>query len=240
MYSRFPMPHIEWDKESMRYALCFFPLVGAAIGVSMWLIGNFIFGKTEILFFSSVMTLLPLLLTGGIHFDGFLDTVDAMCSYADKEKRSQILKDPHTGAFGVMWGVMYFVAYLGLWSEVKVDMFPVISVSYCISRTLSALSVVCFKISDKSKTASAFANGSDKKTVIAITAVFLAAEFIGICFYDIKYALAVSAAALVCFLWHYRNCTKVFEGINGDLAGFFLQICEICTFAAVIFSGRIL
>ena len=32
MYSKIPMPQFQWKDEDMRYALCFFPWVGAVIG----------------------------------------------------------------------------------------------------------------------------------------------------------------------------------------------------------------
>ena len=32
MYSHIPIPSFEWDEKSRKYALCFFPLVGAVIG----------------------------------------------------------------------------------------------------------------------------------------------------------------------------------------------------------------
>ena len=35
MFSRIPMPRIEWKKENMRYMLCALPLVGAAIGLAL-------------------------------------------------------------------------------------------------------------------------------------------------------------------------------------------------------------
>ena len=28
MYSKIPMPRIEWNKENMKYTMCFFPLIG--------------------------------------------------------------------------------------------------------------------------------------------------------------------------------------------------------------------
>ena len=37
MYSKIPMPHIEWNKENMKNVLCFFPWVGAVAGVLVWL-----------------------------------------------------------------------------------------------------------------------------------------------------------------------------------------------------------
>ena len=32
MYSKIPMPPADWEKENMKYALCFFPWVGLAVG----------------------------------------------------------------------------------------------------------------------------------------------------------------------------------------------------------------
>ena len=33
MYSSLPMPDVAWDRDAMRWSLCFFPLVGAVIGL---------------------------------------------------------------------------------------------------------------------------------------------------------------------------------------------------------------
>ena len=32
MYSKLPVPNIDWDEKNMRYAMCFFPVVGVIIG----------------------------------------------------------------------------------------------------------------------------------------------------------------------------------------------------------------
>ena len=32
MYSRIPVPRVDWEKENMRYAMCFFPMIGVVIG----------------------------------------------------------------------------------------------------------------------------------------------------------------------------------------------------------------
>ena len=37
MYSKIPVPQIEWNKQNMRYALCWFPAVGVVTGLLVWL-----------------------------------------------------------------------------------------------------------------------------------------------------------------------------------------------------------
>ena len=77
MYSKLPVPNIDWDEKNMRYAMCFFPVVFGA--------GQLILRYTECgkLFFAAVMTMIPVAVTGGIHLDGFADTIDAVSSYKD-------------------------------------------------------------------------------------------------------------------------------------------------------------
>ena len=74
MYSRLPMPKIEWKPENRRYALGFFPLVGAVIGF-LWLVWYQLCTRFAIrpLLFAAGAVLLPVLITGGIHLDGFCD-----------------------------------------------------------------------------------------------------------------------------------------------------------------------
>ena len=87
MYTRIPMPQVEWREENRRYSLCFFPLCGAVIGGLLllwrWLCTRL--GAGELLF-ASVGVALPVLVTGGIHMDGYLDTCDAMSSWREKAR----------------------------------------------------------------------------------------------------------------------------------------------------------
>ena len=72
----------------MKYAMCFFPVVGAVTGVLQLLTGRILLEYTACgkLFFAIAMALIPVIVTGGIHLDGFADTVDALSSYGDRRK----------------------------------------------------------------------------------------------------------------------------------------------------------
>ena len=103
MYSAIPMPQIEWNERNMKYMMAFFPMVGVVQGAL--LLGFSLLAQAlglGFVLFAAVAALLPLFVTGGIHLDGFCDTVDALSSHQTREKKLEILKDPHTGAFAVM------------------------------------------------------------------------------------------------------------------------------------------
>ena len=70
MYSKLPVPNIDWDEKNMRYAMCFFPVVGVIIGALVFGAGQLILRYTECgkLFFAAVMTMIPVAVTGGIRF----------------------------------------------------------------------------------------------------------------------------------------------------------------------------
>ena len=134
------MPRIEWNKENMKYTMCFFPLIGVVTGVLIYLAGMFLDGNifpkvnSGRLMFAAVMTLIPVFVSGGIHLDGFMDTMDALGSWGDKEKKLEILKDSHNGAFAVIGICCYFTVSLGVWSEIRTEMLPVVAAGYVISR----------------------------------------------------------------------------------------------------------
>ena len=62
----------------------------------------------------------------------------------DKEKKLEILKDSHNGAFAVIGICCYFTVSLGVWSEIRTEMLPVVAAGYVISRALSGIAVVTF------------------------------------------------------------------------------------------------
>lgn len=238
MYSKIPMPHVQWDEEGMRYALCFLPVVGAVVGAVLWLVGRLLlYMGVGSLLFACVMTVIPVLVTGGIHLDGFLDTMDGINSFAPKEKRLEILKDPNCGAFGVIGGLVYFTLSVGLWSQAGEKALLPAALSCVLSRSLGALSVVCFPKAKKTGLAAEFGSKAAKKTAAAVLVLFALLSAGMLLFIQAAVGLAMLLGAALCFLYHYYNCRVNFDGITGDLAGFFIQLCElVCLGAAVLIN----
>lgn len=241
MYSKIPMPHVDWDEKSMKYVMCFFPLVGAVLGGLEIFLGSLLlksgFGP---LFFGAVMTLLPVLVTGGIHMDGFMDTMDALSSYGDREKKLEILKDPHAGAFAILGMCCYFLWSVALWSQVTMEMLPVIGCGYVLSRSISGFSVVTFPSAKDSGLAKTFQDGAQKKTVRITMLVYIVFLTILMLSLDLKGGAAALFSAGIVFLYYCHVCKKQFGGITGDLAGYFLQLCELGMLTGIVLIGGFL
>ena len=215
MYSRIPVPKVEWKEENRRYALGFFPLVGAVIGalLILWRFACNALDTGQFLFAAGAV-FIPVLVTGGIHLDGFCDVCDARASCADKAKRLEIMSDPHIGSFAVIKLCLYFIIQTALFSQVdSLRTTALISVGYVLSRALSGLSAVTFKI---------IASVSAMAAILPIQGV------------------TAGLAALFVFICHRFTSYRDFGGVTGDLCGWFLQMCEIFIPAAIVFSGRIM
>ena len=167
MYSKIPMPQFEWKDEDMRYALCFFPWVGAVIGV-LWYLWKWICARFGVgtLCYTVVGTAIPILITGGFHVDGFLDTCDALHSYQPRERKLEILKDSHIGAFAVIMLTLYGLIFLGGFSEItECRTLVVAGAGSFLSRVLSGVAVVSFPSAKQEGTLYLFADKAHKRVV---------------------------------------------------------------------------
>ena len=232
MFSALPMPQVPWEKEKIRYMLVALPLVGAVVGLVeyLWLrlCSRLAFGMV----LSAVgFTLIPVLITGGIHLDGFADTWDALSSHAAPERKQEILKDPHAGAFAVIHLCLYFLLSFALWTSVQEERLLPLVLLFCLSRALSGLALTLFPLAPGSGLARSFAEAADRKRVRVILALLSLGLALGLILCGAW--AAVPAAALV-FAAYYRLCVRQFEGLSGDLAGWFLQTAELWMLAALL------
>ena len=227
MFSAFPAPKAEWNRENLRWMLCAFPLVGAAVGLLCWgwaaLAGYLRFPA---LLRGAGLTLIPVLSTGGVHLDGCADTWDALASCAPPEKKREILADPHLGAFAAIHLCGWFVTDFALWTALpRYEAVPVL-LSFCLSRSLSGLAITAFPLAKDTGLAHTFAQAADKQ----LTRRFLTGLSVLLClglFLCGWQGAVMAAAALGVFAYYRRMARTQFGGLSGDLAGWFLQTAEL-------------
>lgn len=97
--TRLPTPKVS---ASLGAATPWFPLVGLLLGAILAALDLALQGVASPLVTSAVLVVALLLLTGGLHADGLMDTCDAVFGHATPERRLEIMRDPRVGAFGVI------------------------------------------------------------------------------------------------------------------------------------------
>ena len=237
MYSRIPVPGVDWKKENMRYAMCFFPVIGVVVGLVMYLAG-WLMDKADFggLLRSAVFTLIPILITGGIHMDGFMDTLDALGSWGDREKKLEILKDSHAGAFAILGMGCYLLWSAAVWSELPAEVLDVCCVCFVLSRALSGFSVVTFPAARNSGLLKTFQDGAQKKIVRITMCLYVVAAVAVMAVMDVRAMAGAVVGAIIVFLYYAVVSRKQFGGVTGDLAGFFLEMAELAMFTGIMVS----
>jgi adenosylcobinamide-GDP ribazoletransferase len=228
IYSKIPVPQFEWKDEDMKYMLCFFPWIGAVIGVCvyLWYYAYTICNIGQVCY-TLIGVAIPLVITGGFHVDGFMDTMDAFHSYQPKEKKLEILKDSHIGAFSVIMLALYGLIYIGAFSEIIADIpLKIVCAGFVLSRCLSGLAIVYFPLAKKDGMLYTFATGSQKNILkwslilqCIICSCFMLYQSIFMGAFSIL-------ASFISFAYYYYRTKKELGGINGDTAGYFVLICE--------------
>ena len=234
MFSAIPMPQTPWDSRTSRDMLCAFPLVGAVIALC-WLAWGVL---SDWLSLPSVLrgagwTLLPVVLTGGVHLDGYADTVDALASHAPPERRREILKDPHCGAFAVIWLCAYFIADFALCASLR--SYALMCPAFVLSRGLSGAALVFLPLSDAPGLARTFVEASDVRRVRAVLIAECVAAAIALLTFGVA-GIAMLCAAGTVFARYAVVAKRDFGGASGDLAGWFLQKAEFWMLAAAVFA----
>ena len=242
MYSKIPMPIINWNKDNMKYIMCYFPLIGIAICLLQFLL----FYISKIFSFGNILTatiatIIPLLITGGIHLDGFCDTIDGLSSHQSIDKKLEILSDPNSGAFAIIGCIIYIIVNFSIWTEIvpTIKSISIIGLFYSMSRSFSGLSIVTFPLAKNTGLAAIFSNNAQKNNVKMTMIIYIVFLTIITSLIEVRYSILALCFTLAIFIYYKHISKKEFGGITGDLAGFFLQNAELSILVAIMVGQKI-
>ena len=186
-----------------------------------------------------IAAMIPLGVTGGIHMDGLMDTADAMASWQEKERRLEILKDSHVGAFAVIACAAYLLCSAGLFSQASWKQAVELTAIFVLSRALSAWTLTHFKSARPGGMLDSFAKTAQKKMVAVSGGIYLVLCALVWCLGAGWAGAACLPAAALCVALYRRRAYRYFGGVTGDLAGWFVQMTEIVLTAVIILGGKI-
>ena len=246
MYSKIPMPRFKWKDDDMSHSLTFFPVVGAVIGAVVYLLNSsFMAAHLSVAVRIILSVLIPLIITGGFHVDGFMDTEDAINSYASREKKIDILKDSHVGAFAIIsllkWYLAYAAALTALFINDKCDkrIIFILGMTFVLSRSLSGLTSVLLKKAKKDGMLYEETKAGRKGTVISLLIQLITACII-ILYVNYIYGTAVILVNILYTIYYRYRAYKEFGGVTGDTAGFFLTTLEIISAVTLALAVSVL
>lgn len=250
IYSAIPMPRVDWKEDNMRWSLGCLPVVGIVTGALLYGWARLaLFWGASPLFFAAVAVLLPLLISGGLHMDGFLDATDAVFSRRDREKKLQIMKDPHCGPFAVLCCAGLLLLETGAWVQLYLTpaLLPAACTVYILSRSLTVAAGSRFPYTPSSTLGVLFADRAAAGVRILGTAEVLVsalllsgAGFLGGRIPGLLAAVAALAGAVAVFAWYRRMTRREFGGITGDLLGYLVELSQLTLLFLLAFGSLFL
>ena len=147
----------------------FFPLVGVVLGCLYLLAALACLALLGMPSYTAkaILVILPILLTGGLHCDGFMDAVDGLFSGRSRERMLEIMKDSRAGSFGV---VAFGSILLLDWSLLLDLPAPVLLIAVfvmpIIGRMAMLFVVAHFPYARPSGMGQAFAEAADRRAVV--------------------------------------------------------------------------
>ena len=237
-YSKIKMPTVDLDSDDMKYVFVFFPLVGLVIGLIELLVffGCEHFGFHTILR-TALMVAVPIIVTGGIHVDGFMDVSDAINSYGDREKKLSIMKDPHTGAFAVISLATFGMLYFGFAYEINERSIVPFCATFVISRIMSAISVVRIKSAKSTGMISSVKEKTSDREVFFSLIIMLIIVYVLLILFIPIFGIISCVVSIAGYYIYKRKCIKEFDGITGDTSGYYLCMMELVLLIVAALEG---
>jgi adenosylcobinamide-GDP ribazoletransferase len=245
-FSSLPIPiSIKMDRNVIKRTVMMFPVLGSIMGGIM---GSLLYCLNEWTNLSSlalafIVWVLPIILTGGIHLDGWMDTSDAYFSYQDKEKRLEIMKDPRAGAFAIISVIVLLSArFLFIYESMMLDslvLASMIGVIPFFSRMIMGVLMVTGKTAKEEGMAHYFKQHTSPVYLLtySIPYVLIAVIFLWLLPEMAVLFLMFTLSAVLLTLWIRRQTIKWFGGITGDTLGASVEGAETLLWMIVWLSA---
>lgn len=211
----------DWSAGDSGRASVWYPFVGLVVGGLTWLAWQ----GAMLVFPPSMAGVLSLaawvVLTGGLHLDGLADCCDGLFVSAVKERRLEIMKDPHIGAFGVIGLILVLL----LKATALTSLTAASSVGILLAASLARWCILpagLLPLARPSGMGADFVQGFRRSFLVWGAIIpFAMAIFLGL--RGVLAILAgIAAAGLVLWLAKSR-----IGGVTGDVFGMLVEVAEV-------------
>lgn len=232
---------IKTDSDSMSRAYLYFPLVGLIIGILLALLGYGVLLIFKPLTAAIILAAGEILLTGGLHLDGFMDSCDGLFSGRGRERVLEIMKDSRVGSMGVIGILVLLGLRVSLLYELAgTNVFlPVIVAMPVFSRWTMVYVMSRYPYARHQGLGGLFTSGITRRHLALVTG-YSALLLLWILPWPLPAAIILSLP--IC-LWAAGVINRVLAGHTGDTYGFMNEISGVCfllTAAIISNTGRII
>lgn len=224
---------IPYTERQFGRSVKFFPLVGGVIGGLLAAVSYALglLSGEAVHMRAALLLLLEIMLTGGLHCDGLMDTWDGFLSTASREGTLEIMKDSRVGAYGVMaFGLLLLWKY-SLLLAIAPELLPAaLWAAPVIARLAVVAAITSYPYARAQGLGKPFFQYAGKYT-LPTAGVFTAVLLFAAGWQGLVAAVAGLSAAGV--FAHYA--VSRLGGLTGDVYGAIIEMTEVAALTVFLF-----
>lgn len=212
---------VEPTPQNRGYSILFYPLVGATIGGLLLLLASLL-PTSPLPLQASLILVLWVFLTGGLHLDGLADSADAWVGgMGNRERMLEIMKDPTSGPMGVISIVLLLLVK---WSAIMALLEGGEWMMLIWPPILARTALITLFQTTKYIRPGGMGDGISSN-IPRLLGVLVQIAVLGTAlFYGVSWiTLLIVATALLLFRW---MIVKQLGGVTGDIAGAMVEKME--------------
>ena len=235
----------DWRDEDFSRSVPYFPLVGLVIGaflgaVNYGFLGAVNYGLAWLyvpdFMRAALLILAEIIITGGLMYDGFMDTSDGVFSARSRERMLEIMKDSHVGSNAVLAVVTLILLKVAAYVSIAPQQLTTALVGMSVAtRTFMVIFIVNFPYARKTGIGHMFTMYA--KPVYTVIALALGIGITALCG---LYYLAVMAVTFVLAFALAKFLQSQLGGLTGDTYGALTECGNVLYLITVIILARAL
>lgn len=225
----------DWRDEDFSRSVPYFPLVGLVIGLLLAGVNYGLFYIDTPLFLRVTLLLLAeIIITGGLMYDGFMDTADGVFSARSRERMLEIMKDSHVGSNAVLAIIILLLLKIAAYLEISGTALTWVLLAMSVAtRTFMVVFIVNFPYARKEGIGHMFTKYA--KPAYTYIAFALCALIIWVC--GVQY-LAVAAVCFALTLVIAQYLKAQLGGLTGDTYGALTECGNVIYLLTAVFLLR--
>ena len=185
---------------------------------------------------ASILAVALIVLTRALHMDGLMDCCDALLGGFDRERRLEVLRDPHVGAFAVTGIVSLLIVKVAAIAAMPAEgRLWVIVVFPCLSRWAVLIAMELFPYVRSPGIGTPFLERHGRWQMVFALAVTLLATLALTGVAGLALMAAASVGAWAIGAW----ASRLLGGVTGDVYGAAIELAEVLVLilAALLVHG---
>jgi adenosylcobinamide-GDP ribazoletransferase len=210
----------------------YFPVIGLLFALLLWLLILILSPVASPLVLAALVLIVEVILTGGLHLDGLMDSCDGLFGGKTRERKLEIMRDSRVGSFGVLGGVGLLILKFACFASLSVHALPfVLLMVLPTARWCMVLALHVFPSARTTGLGPLFRQAVTVQHLLIAGSIALLIAIIGGRLMGIGLWIIAAGITFALGTW----ITRQLGGLTGDSYGAIEEVVEVTTLVAAVF-----